>query len=282
MAVLFISRGTVSGVQILLDCLCEHTRFKCLSREDLMKRVSRNGDWATQGLEQLSKATSAYEHFSRTRRPYIVLMRQALLGDILGDDMVVYHGFSGYLLVPRLKHFVRVRINAPLSLRLDMTMERLKCNEDSAREYIRKSDDHQVRWARFVYGLDIRNPALYDLNINLGHLTMKTICGILEHALLENDLRSSDELKAQVERLYVAANVEAALVIDPRTRGHEIDARLKDDCVHLTGPYLKDSELAIVSEVSKTVDGVESVEYTVGYASQHRLEEHEGSLKLSY
>jgi hypothetical protein len=36
MAVFFISGGTVSGVHILIDCLCERRRFKCLSREDLM------------------------------------------------------------------------------------------------------------------------------------------------------------------------------------------------------------------------------------------------------
>jgi cytidylate kinase len=282
MAVLFISRGTVSGVRILVDCLCEHTRFKCLSREDLMKEVSRYGDWATQAVEQLSTATSAYEQFSRTRRPYIVLMRQALLEKIRGNDLVVYHGFSGHLLVPRLKHFVRVRINAPLDLRLAMTMERLKCNEDSAREYIRNSDDHQVRWARFVYGLDIRNPALYDLNINFGHLTINAICGLLEHILLENDLRVSDELKVRVEQLFTASNVEAALVIDPRTREHEIEAKMEDDCVHLIGPYLENTELAIVTEVAQKVDGVERVEYKAGYASQHRLEEHEGSLKLHY
>jgi hypothetical protein len=36
MEVLFISRGTVSGVHILIDCLGERRRFKCLFREDLM------------------------------------------------------------------------------------------------------------------------------------------------------------------------------------------------------------------------------------------------------
>lgn len=282
MTVLFISRGTVSGVHILLDCLCKQMQFKCLSREDLLKEVNQYGDWATQAVEQLSKATSAYEHFSRMRRPYIVLMRQALLEKIRGSDLVVYHGFSGFLLVPRLKHFVRARISAPLRLRLAMTMERLKCNEESAREYICNSDDHQVRWARFVYGLDIRNPALYDLNINLGHLSTNAICSILEHVLLEDDVKRSDESEAQVEELFVAANVEAALVIDPRTREHEIEAKLEGDCVHLTGPYLADADLAIVTEVAKTVDGVEKVAYKAGYASQHRLEEHEETLKLNY
>lgn len=274
MAVLFISRGTVSGVQILVNRLCELTGVKCLSREDLVKEISRHGDWATTVVEQLSKSTSAYDHFSRIRRPYIVLMRQALLEKIR-EDNIVYYGFSGHLLVPRLKHFVRVRIIAPLSLRIPMTMERLKCDEESARQYIRESDDHQVRWARFMYGRDIRDPALYDMNINLGHLTIDVLCGILKHLLLEKDLQASIELKAQIEQLFLAANIEAALVIDPRTRELEIDARIEDGSVHLNGPYLEDTNLEIVMGIAQAVDGISKIQYSPGYASQYRLEEHE-------
>ncbi len=272
MAILFISRGTVSGVQVLINHLCELTEVKCLCREDLVKQVSLYGDWATTVVEQISKATSAYDHFSRIRRPYIVLMRQALLEKIRGDN-VLYHGFSGHLLVPRLSHFVRIRINAPLNLRVPMTMERLKCDEEAARKYIRESDDHQVRWARFMYGHDIRDPALYDLNINLGHLTIKAICSIIERVLLEKDLQLSNELKAQVEQLFLAANVESALVVDPRTRELEISCKVEDGCIHLDGPYLKDVELDLVKEIARSTYSNRKIEYSPGYAYQHRLEE---------
>ena len=159
---------------------------------------------------------------------------------------MVYYGFSGHLVVPHLDHFVRIRINAPLSLRVSMTMERLNCNEDDAREYIINSDEHQVRWARFVYGRDIRDPSLYDLNINLGHLPTEEICAILGHILLESDLYTSGDLKSQVDRLFLTANVEAALVIDPRTRELEISAGIDNDCVYCLGE--KDKEKGEGSE----------------------------------
>lgn len=280
MAVIFISCGTVSGVRILINTLCERTVCKYLSRETLIKEVSRYGEWATEALTQLSKATSSYENFSRVRRPYIVLMRQALLGKIR-DDNVIYYGFSGHMLVPRLNHFVRVRINAPLNMRITMTMERLKCNEDGARDYISKSDENQVRWARFVYGIDIRNPALYDMNINLDHLTTNAVCSILEHILQENDLKSSDDLKIKIEQIFLASNIETALIIDPRTRDLEIEARLENGSMHLTGPYLDDTNLSMVLEIAKKVEGVGKVEYNPGYVSQHRLEEYGWNFDLT-
>lgn len=275
MAVIFISCGTVSGVRILINKLCEHTTCGYLSRDYLIKEVSSYGDWATEALTQISEATSSYENFSRMRRPYTVLMRQALLKKIL-DDNIVYYGFSSHLLVPRLKHFVRVRIDAPLSMRIPMTMERLSCDERGAREYISKSDENQVRWARFVYGIDIRNSALYDLNINLNHLSTSTVCSIIAHIMEEDALKVSTELKTQVEMALLAANVEAALIIDPRTRDLEIEAKQENEWMQLTGPYMEDKKLGIVMDIARKVDGVGKLEYNPGYVSQHRLEEYEG------
>lgn len=277
MAVIFISCGTVSGVRILINSLCERTVCKYLSRETLINEVSCYGEWATEALTQLSEATSSYEKFSRTRRPYTILMRQALLKKIR-DDNVIYYGFSSHLLVPRLKHFVRIRIDAPLSMRIPMTMERLNCDEKSAREYISKSDENKVRWARFVYGIDIRNSALYDLNINLNHLSITTVGNVIEHILQQDDLKASAELKDQVEQALLAANVEAALIIDPRTRDLEIDASQEKGWMKLTGPYLEDKNLAVVMDIARTVHGVERVEYNPGYVSQHRFDEYEGIL----
>lgn len=281
MAILFISRGTLSGVQVIVNHLCERTGVSCLCREDLVKQVSRYGDWATTVTEQISNATSAYDSFSRSRWPYIVLMRRALLENIQNDN-VLYHGVSGHLLVPRLSHFVRVRIIAPLNMRVSMTMERLKCDEEYARKYIRDSDSNHVRWARFMYGHDIRDAALYDLNINLGHLSLDAVCGILEQVFSENDLKASDELKAHVEQLLLEANVEAALVVDPRTREYEIDCRIENGCIHLDGPYLSDSDLELVKQIAHSSDGSKQIEYTPGYAYQHRMDELEGDFTADY
>lgn len=281
MPVIFISSGKNSGVQKVVDCLQENSAYKCLSREDLLKEVSRNGKWATEILAQLAKATSSYENFSRLRWPYIVLMRQALLEKIQNDNLI-YYGSSGHLLVPRFKHFVRIRINAPLKMRISITMENLKYSEEAARNYIFRSDDTQVRWARFVYGRDIRDPALYDLNINFDHLSISVVCNILNHIMKKDDLQVSGDLYEQVNKTLTAARVEAALVIDSRTRELEIGARMEDDNMLLTGPYLEERALASVEEIARKVDGVENIKYNPGLASQHRLEEHEGNLILKY
>lgn len=267
MPVIFISRGTMSGVRLLVDCLHQRTGIHCISREDLEKIVNNHGELATRVVEKLAKATSAYDQFSELRWPYMVLMRMALLEEIRADN-VMYHGYSGHLLLPIIRHFVRVRIEAPLVLRVKMTMDRLGCDEQTARDYILEADDHRVKWARFMYGRDIRNTLLYDLNLNQERVTMETACGFLEHIMAAEAFQASAESQGEVERLHLAASVEAALVTDPRTQAFEISAAAQKEGIHLIGPYLEDSELVTVEEIALAVEGVEAVQYSPGYASK--------------
>ena len=265
MAVIFISRGTMSGVRLLVDCLFERTGIRCTSHEDLQEVVNRHGDLAKRILERLENATAAYDLFSELRWPYLVLMRNALLEE-LRQDKVVYHGYSGHLLLPPIRHFVRLRIEAPLDLRVTMTMERLGCDEKSAREYITEADGGRVKWARFMYGRDIRNTLLYDLILNLGHMRMEAACGIIERLLVEDDFQANPESQAEVERLYLATSVEVALITDPRTQAYEISAEVNDEGVNLSGPYLDQTDLRAVKEIAGTLPWVKNVRYTPGYA----------------
>jgi hypothetical protein len=275
MSVIFVSRGTMSGVHLLIDCLRERTGIRLISDEDLEEIVDRHGELAKRIVERLDKAHSAYEQFSELRWPYLVLMRNALLDEIRQDN-VIYHGYSGHLLLPVIRHFVRVRIEAPRDLRVTMTMKRLDCDEKSARDYITEADDYRVKWARFMYGRDIRNTLLYDLTLNLGHMSLKAASGILECIMSEKDFQASPESQAEVERLFLATSVEVALVTDPRLQNLEISAAVQDDGINLIGPYLEEKDLSIVKEVAGGVTGVKDVMYSPGYAPSLDLNGHYG------
>jgi hypothetical protein len=265
MPILFISRGTMSGVYQLVDCLQGHTGLRCVSHENLTKIVNKYGELATRVVEQLADAISGYDQFSRLRWPYLVLMRHALLQEVLEDNMI-YQGYSGHFLLPTFQNFIRVRIDAPFDLRIEMTMERLKCDEKAARDYITKADDERVRWGRFMFGRDLRDPKYYDLHLNLGHMSLKAMCGIFERVMAEEEFKTRPETRVQVERLFLATSVEAALVTDPRTQTLEIAAQVEDGGLSLLGPYLKGAEAKMVMEIAAAVPGVGKVRYTPGYA----------------
>lgn len=265
MAVIFLSRGTMSGVRKLVGCLQRESTLRFVSREDLSEVVNRHEGLASKVMDEIATADRNYEKFSRQRRAYLVLMREALLEE-LGGDGVVYHGYSGHLLLPRMPHFVRVRIEAPITTRVSLTMERLTCDEQQARDYIREEDQRRVRWARFMYGKDITDPHLYDLSLNLEWMPLDVACRILLGVMADPEYQYGDEARAQMEQLRLATAVEAALVRDSRTHDLEVSAEAADDVVTLVGPYVEDGVLKTVLEIAGTAAAGKRIDYRPGYA----------------
>ncbi|MGC8644029.1 MAG: AAA family ATPase [Isosphaeraceae bacterium] len=252
---------------MLLDCLRLRRGAPQISREDLVEIVNSHGEIATRIVEKLADVTSAYAQFSELRWPYVVLMRHALL-DKIRQDNVVYHGYSGHLLVPVIRHFVRIRIDAPFAMRVQLTMKRLDCDEDRARKYIAEVDEQRIQWARFMYSRDIRNPMLYAFHLNLGQMSTQAACDLIEFIMNDDAFQATDESRAEVERLYRSSYIEAALVSNPATAQFEISAEAGPEEVRLTGPYLDEAELEAVKETALTAAGplgISKVEYRFGY-----------------
>jgi hypothetical protein len=264
--IVLVSRGTMSGAQMLGECLSQHEGIRCLTREHLLASVNQYGDLATRVTAQVEKAIQSYEQFSDLRRPYQILMRKALL-EHARQGRLAYFGYSGHLLLERVRHFVRIRLIAPMELRIARTRERLGYTEAEAREYIRKMDQDRLRWARLMYGEDVRDPALYDLCLNVERMSMEGACGMLRNVMHEADFQPTPESVERVENQYLATEVLASLATDPRTLHLELSAKADRGRLHLVGPYLPDAEKQTVVSIARSISGVQGVEYEPGYAA---------------
>jgi len=270
MAVLLISRGTMSGGELLATCLTHTAGIRCVTREDLVASVNRHGELATRVTAEIGRAARDYEQFSASRRPYKILMRHALL-EYARQDNLAYFGYSGHLLVEGIAHFVRVRLLAPFDLRVKMTMSRLGCSHEVAEEYIRTADEERVRWARFMYGKNIRDPSLYDLCLSIERVSIPTVCSILKRAVEEQELQPTVESIAAMDDEFLATSVLVALVTHPATFSLEMGATAEGGRVRLEGPYLEAALLATTLDIARSVAGVVHVDYQPGYAPAFRL-----------
>jgi Cytidylate kinase-like family len=266
MPVVLISRGTMSGGQSLGRCLSQRLSLRCVGREDLLSVVDLHGGHARKVVEIIERATRAYDQFSQHRRSFIILMRHALLG-FIREDGIVYHGYAGHLLVPNAPCCMRVRISAPLPLRAKNAMQRLGLPEAQALEAVQREDDERVRWSRYLYGRDIRDPHLYDAWFSLERMSIDAVCATISAGLLEKEFQRTPEAQRLLDDLYLSTSVEAALVSDPRTLAWEIGARVRDGNVLLEGPFLEDQQMKDVLEVARAVEGAGALEYQPGCAA---------------
>jgi len=263
--VLLISRGTMSGAQMIGECLEKHQAIRFLTREHLLEAVNSYGDLATRVTAHVEKAAEAYNQFSELRRPYQILMKRALL-EYARQGPLAYFGYTGHLLLCRIRHFVRIRLIAPLDHRVERARQQLHQSEEEARDYIRRVDQERIRWARWSYGVDIRDPGLYDLSVNIERLSMEGACDLLLHVMQHPDFQPTPESIAQVENDRTATEALARLVTDPRTTEMELGASLEQGVLRLVGPFLSDAELGVVKTIAGSVAGVDRIEYEPGYA----------------
>ncbi len=261
---LLVSRGTMSGGANIASCLSAHGGVHCLTREDLINTVNSYGGLATRVAAVISRADRDYKQFSDLRRPYLIFMRRALL-QYTRVGRLAYFGYSGHLLLPRMAHLVRVRLIAPLEVRVARTCRILGMREAEARDHIRSTDNERLQWARMMYGVDLRDPAGYDLCVNLERWTQNGACELLVSIFEQDEFQPTRESVAQLENERLATEVLAALVANPETLELEIQAIAASGTLRLVGPFLPAGKLRIVRDIAGAVAGVKDVQYEPGY-----------------
>ncbi|MFZ0960193.1 MAG: cytidylate kinase family protein [Terriglobia bacterium] len=256
MSVITISRGSFSGGKTLAECLADKLGYRCIGRETIVERAAASGVSHEELLAALLKPPGFLERFQHKRYQYLTLF-QAALAEEVKDGKVVYHGNAGHLMLKGAAPVLRIRIIAPIEMRLAMVQERLKLTGDEALDYIRKMDEGRKRWTQFLYGVDWEDPALYDLVLNLEHMDIEEACEVIDAlARTRKCFELTPECRAELGNLAVAGRVRAALVMNSRTSHLEVEANARGGHVSIRGKVTDTSELVEVRRVAMTVPGV--------------------------
>ena len=266
MAIITISRGSMSGGMALADCLVKHLGYPSLSREVLVKAAEKLGVPEEMLRGKIERSARLWERLTSDRRIYLLALQSALAdGCVTGD--LVYHGHAGHLLLKGLPNVLRVRLIAPLSMRIREVMNRKGLEYKDAREYIQLMDEERVRWTKFVYGLDWRDPKNYDLVVNLQNVTIETACAMIRTVVQLPGYSTTEDVQKLFRDYALACRVKVALAANARSRAISFDVRADDDRVEIlaeiatggllvrrAGPSEDDIRL-----VARTVEGVKEV-----------------------
>lgn len=255
----------MSGGRIIGECLSKNSAFRYVTREDLTASVDALGEQARKVTATIAKAAHDYGPFGALRRPYKILMRMALL-EYVRQGNVAYFGYSGHLLLEKLPRVLTARLIAPVQQRVRMLMESENKTKEEAQEYIRTVDDDRVRWARFMYAKNIRDPEQYHLCINLGKTSISAACSILANAAAQEDFQPTAESLTAADDLYLSTRCLVALLTNPQTHSIELGATSNDGKICVEGPYLDAPDRELVVATVRDVPGVRAVEYKPGYA----------------
>src|SRR5208282_4386061 len=88
---------------------------------------------------------------------------------------------------------------------------------DEAIRYIKKMDGERASWARFLYHVDWRDPALYDIVINLDRMGLDSACKLLCDAASLDEFKAPSDWEEIFTDLIQGAQVRAAIAKNEQT-----------------------------------------------------------------
>jgi cytidylate kinase len=273
MPIITISRGSMSGGQALAECIASSLGVPCVGREVLVAAAEKIGVAAEELSQTLEKKPGLWDRFTSERNLYVIAVQAALAEQVVSGD-VVYHGHAGQLLLRGVPAVLRVRLIAPLSLRLRAVMERQHLKPDAALAYIQNVDEERLRWGRFVYGVDLRDPGLYDLVLSLETMSIRSACTVVSTSARQPEFQVDDLVRQRLANFALASRVRLALATAPASRGLDLTVKAEGGAVTVSGDVPLATRLANGSErlatdlraVAAAVDGVSSVELAMGQA----------------
>lgn len=263
MAIITISRGTFSGGKALAECLAEQLDCECVSREILTEAARTYGVSAEALAAAMEKAPRLLDRLGRARDRYVAFVRAALC-ERAARGALVYHGHAGHLLLSPISHVLRVRVVAPMGMRIAAAREQLGLGEHGAIAYIEKVDRERERWTRFLYHVEWGDPAHYDMVVNLEKVDIPSACSTLRHMAGQPAFAVTPGSQAALRNLALHSRIAAVLAADPVTASADIDILVEGDAVTLQGWVPSQHIADAVPRLVETVDGVSAVHSEIG------------------
>jgi cytidylate kinase len=255
MAVITISRGTFSGGKMLAECLARQLDYRCVDRDVIVERAAAHGVSQKDLRDALQKPPRFMERFSHKRYIYLTLIQAALTEEVKAGN-AIYHGNAGHLLLRGGPNVLRTRIIAPLESRVRMVMEHLKYRKEEATAFLQKGDEDRQKWTQFLYGVNWGDPSLYDIVINLEHMTIGDACHLISELAKEPCFQFTDESLQRMSDLALASRIKADLVLDAKTSKLELDVKAAGGEITVGGNISSLSEVEEIERVVRLVPGV--------------------------
>lgn len=265
MAIITISRGSCSGGAHLAEELHKRLGWKVLGQEDVSAAAAATYRMTEQELFRgLYLPANFYERFTHRKTRYL-LATQATVTELLADGNGIYHGLAGQFLFADLCNAFRVRIVAPMEYRVETAMQRFGLHRNEARRHVRDADEYRSRWGRQIFHADITDADLYDLVVNLEHVSIEQAATMIAEIMEGEDYQPTPQCIQDYQDFALEKRVKAELFFNSPYTPDIAQVEVRNSEVMLSGAKaFAASEKGLVEFVG-AIRGVEKI--TTGHGT---------------
>jgi len=258
-AIITISRGTFSGGQGLAECVAQKLGYRTVAREVLVEAARQYGVAEEKLYKSLIEKPGFWERRTLERAHYASYIRAALCKEVK-DDRVVYHGHAGHLLLQGVPHVLRVRVIANMEQRIRAAMDRHHFGREESIEYIEKVDEGRAKWTKFLYDIDWRDPSMYDIVINLDHMSISSACEVVCNAAGQKEFTTTPESQKIMDDLVLSTDVRARIAADGSIGDAEVEVEANGGVVILGGTVGSLEEADKIKKIAVDTPGAKEVD----------------------
>lgn len=261
MAILTISREYGSGGHEIGQRVAEKLGYQFVDKERLFQDLDRAGtQWGRLAREVDEVCPTLWERHDWQYRGYVA-QTEALVLSYAEVDKVVLIGRGGSFLLQGIPFSLRVRLVAPLEVRVERVMVRERLNRDAALRLITQVDGDRSCYVKANYGSDWGQDRLYDLTLNTDNLTYDQVVDILVRGLKEKEPLATPESRAHLQRLALAYRLKARIATDPRLLVPTLKVDLEDGALVVSGIIHTPKEQKLIQEIAREVCGEQPVRF---------------------
>lgn len=256
MSLICISRGSYYRGMEVAHRVAEILDYGCISRDSLLDESDRFDIPEIKLMRNIRHATQILERFSFGRERYINFISASIL-KYLKNDNYVYHGIAGQYFFYQVQHLLKVRVIADLEERVESEARRHNISHDQARMQLTHDDEERRLWALFLYGIDIFEPSLYDLVVNVSALSVEDAANLIAQAAQLPCYQPSEDSQKKVNDLALAAELKNALFDFPQAGVNTVGGRA---FINVKAP--EDQSAAVKHRVEEAVGSINNLEFT--------------------
>lgn len=260
MAIVVVSHEMGAGGTEIGQLLAQRLGYRYVDQELISAAAQRYG-LLEEKLSHLDESKpSLFERFDAETRRYITVIQTALY-EFAEQDNVILMGRGGQWLLRGVPHVIRLRIIAPFETRVKRLAKKLagqmgeQTNQKRVADMIRRDDAEKLGRMRYLYEVDIRDPAYYDIVISTDKLPPEAAVEVIASAALRAELATTPGGAQLVADRALASRVQVALATHPETRKYRTTVEAKTGVVTLEGTAALDEAL----DVARAVEGVREV-----------------------
>ena len=176
---------------------------------------------------------------------------------------VLIRGWGATQLLHDVPHVIRVRVCAPMSVRVQRMLKRMNITDpDVARREIERSDAAHTRVMQQFFDTDWRDPVNYHIVLNTGALPVEA-CIDQVRLLTQNEMFvPSEASRAVIDDKILETSIRTSLDESERAglHGRSFDIKVHEGKVVLSGAVASQGQIDAAHELIGGVDGVMEIQ----------------------